>query len=202
MNGEHSEARVGKASICPRMTVDKVNMGSHFCHRSKFLVADFANGWQTFFNWSWWCISFIWPPSSGKDTYSKLCSVCIKRRQHHKAWTVLQNYNSFTRSKTVKQNLTQRKTCKLQEFWHWSKLRKRIFLENNCSSTYQIRLLFKVIHRNLTYMLYKSSPEKAWFCQIWVFSQPANIFTRIYPSYPWHFATLGLEERTKSTLVH
>ena len=48
-------------------------------------------------------------------------------------------------------------------------------------------------HRNLTYTV-KIFPQKGLILQSCVFPkllpQPANIFTRIYPPYPWHFSTL------------
>ena len=50
------------------------------------------------------------------------------------------------------------------------------------------------LDREIPLGLCKYPPKKASFCKIVcppkLLPQLANIFTRIYPSYPWHFATL------------
>ena len=85
----------------------------------------------------------------------------------------------------AKPNFTRRKTLKLRQDWH-------LHLKNICWPSYQIRLVY-------TQNLVQIFSKHAWSCQIVCSSrllpQPVNIFTRIYPSYPWHFATLNVLQR-------
>ena len=64
---------------------------------------------------------------------------------------------------------------------------KRIPLENKCWSFCQIGL----VYRQILCTLCKFSTKKGLIWQFCLFLPKCpNIFTRIYPSYPWHFATL------------
>ena len=55
---------------------------------------------------------------------------------------------------------------------------------------------YESLDRDISHRLCKSPPKKASFfkivCSPKLLPQLANIFTRINPSYPWHFASLGL----------
>ena len=101
----------------------------------------------------------------------------------------LRNVKSFTRRKTFKLNFPEEKSENRDNFG--------TKIEQNYEHGYFSRTT--VNHSTNTpksYIctLYKFSQKRGWFCKIECFPkllpQPANIFTRIYSSYRWHFATL------------
>ena len=71
---------------------------------------------------------------------------------------------------------------------NWTKLTQRILWWTTVHLPSKLGLKFYIS------MLNKSSQERLDFvkfaCYPKLLPQPSNIFTRIYPSYPWHFATL------------
>ena len=104
----------------------------------------------------------------------------------------LLNVDSFTRSKSFKPNFTPGKARILQQFWHfnWTKLANRLILEHKFWQIYQHWLDYT----QKSFTSYANLPKTGLIFAKLCFSkklpQPANIFTRICPSYPWHFATL------------
>ena len=98
----------------------------------------------------------------------------VTKCKQHKDWinpSNEQSYEMYT-EQIVKPNFTQRKTRKSRQFWHWTKLTRRILLENSCGPPFHFQLVY-------TQKSYTHSTHKH-----------ANIFTRIYLSYLWHYATL------------
>ena len=92
--------------------------------------------------------------------------------------TELQNVNSF----------------KSRLFWrlNWTKLVKRILLENNFWPPNQIKLFMPI---NPSYCVQIFPPKRLDFAKMHVLPNfypilPTFLHGYIYPSYPWHFATL------------
>ena len=130
-------------------------------------------------NSNWLSLSAKWNPVSVKiqrKIFLPMNKVQVPPRRSFSLTSIfpdnyaeLRNVNSFTWSKTVKPNFTRRKTLKLQLFWHlnWTKLTKKIFLENNCWPPYQIKLVYT--HKYFT--LCTNLPKKGQNLPNWMFSQ-------------------------------
>ena len=102
----------------------------------------------------------------------------------------LQNVKYFMRTNIVKPYFTPRKARKLRHFWHFKPTKQNLW-----GFLWWINYQFMAVCPLILIFLHISSQKWLVFANYFglpnFLPQLANFFTRIYPSYPWHFPTLA-----------
>ena len=114
--------------------------------------------------------------------------------KRNRLFAELENVKSFTRTNINKPDFTPRKARKSRHFWHFKPTKQNLWgflwwvnvdkLSIYGSLSIDLNFLHISSQKWLVFANYFGLPN--------FLPQLANFFTRIYPSYPWHFPTLHM----------
>ena len=115
-----------------------------------------------------------------------------KLNENQPSLSELENIKSFTRTNINKPDFTPRKACKSRHFWHFIPTKQNLWgflwwinvdkLSIDGSLSINLEIFAHIFPKWLVFANYFGLPN--------FLPQLPNFFTRIYPSYPWHFPTL------------